>query len=97
MSSEIVGVSTGELGRLAGELRESGGAVGGAARTVADHPVGPGELGAHYAAEGAAIRAGLEVLGQRLTGWSGATVAAAEAIQVSVDRQAATDRSAFGG
>lgn len=92
MSSEIVGVSTGELGRLASELQESGGAVGDRVQPVADHLVGPGEVGVNYAAEGAAIRAGLETLGQRIADWSGATAATAESIQASVYRQTAADR-----
>ncbi|MEV0356780.1 hypothetical protein AB0H71_12030 [Nocardia sp. NPDC050697] len=96
MSSEIVGVSTGELGRLASELLESGGVVGGSAQVVAGNLVGAGEVGANYPVEGAVLRAGLTALGERIAGWSGATVSAAESILVAVNRQSAADRLAAG-
>ncbi|WP_067646642.1 hypothetical protein [Nocardia harenae] len=96
MSSENVGVNTGELGRLASELLESGGVVGGSAQVVAENLIGAGEVGSHYPVEGAALRAGLEALGARIAGWSGATVSAAESVAVSVNRQGAADRFAAG-
>ncbi|MFC3964613.1 hypothetical protein [Nocardia jiangsuensis] len=96
MSSEIVGVSTGELKRLANELQGSASAVGSLVQAVSDHPVGPGEVGANYPAEGAAVRAGLAALGERIAGWSGATAAAAESILVAVNRQSAADRPESG-
>ncbi|MFC8530898.1 hypothetical protein [Nocardia sp. NPDC057227] len=92
MSSEIVGVNTGELKRLANELQGSGSDVGSLVQAVSDHLVGPGEVGANYPAEGAAIRAGLTALGERIAGWSGATAAAAASILVAVNRQSAADR-----
>lgn len=91
MSSTTVGVSTGELGRRANELRGSGGAVGTQVPMITESLFGPGDAGANYQSQGTTIQAGLEQLRQRLADWSAATLATADAIDAAAAQQTSVD------
>lgn len=74
------GVSTGELGRLANELRSSGTVVAGHVAKINDNLFGVGQAGEIYDAQGKDIQAGLEALRKRVDDWSTATAATADVI-----------------
>ncbi|WP_157171780.1 hypothetical protein [Nocardia higoensis] len=79
-TNSSLGVSTGELGRLANDLRSSGTTVAGHVVQINDNLFGASHAGAKYAAEGKDIQAGLEALRKRVDDWSTATGATADVI-----------------
>ncbi|MBF6356212.1 hypothetical protein IU449_16960 [Nocardia higoensis] len=92
MSTETLGVSTDELGRLANELRSSGEVVAGNVAKLDDNLFGAEHAGAGYSAQGRAIRAGLEALSRRIDDWSTATGATAEVIGAGAVEYSTVDR-----
>ncbi|MBF6212489.1 hypothetical protein IU433_18765 [Nocardia puris] len=90
-----LGVSTGDLGKLANELRTSGDIVAKQVKKIGDNLFGPGEAGANYATEGKKIQSGLEQLKQRIDDWSKATDTTADVIgAASVSYTTVDDRRA---
>ncbi|WP_433661769.1 hypothetical protein ACQPW1_06135 [Nocardia sp. CA-128927] len=90
--SELVGVKTGELGRLANELSTSGQTVRNRAKDVADNLFGPADAGENYGDQGRKIQAGLETIYKWLGNWSEATLAMGDAVGASVVRYSNTDQ-----
>lgn len=82
-TNSAFGVSTGELGRLANELRSSGAVVAGHVAKIGDNLFGASHAGEAYALQGKDIQSGLEALRKRVDDWSTATEATAEAIGAS--------------
>lgn len=95
--TNTLGVSTGDLGKLANELRSSGQIVGTQVKKVGDNVFGPGDAGANYATEGKEIQTGLEELKKRVDDWSKATditsdvIGAAQVSYSTVDKQRASE------
>ncbi|GAA5081313.1 hypothetical protein [Nocardia iowensis] len=90
--SELVGVETGELGRLANELSASGQAVRNRAKDVADNMFGPADAGENYADHGRKIQTGLETIYKWLGNWSEATLATGDVVGASVVKYSNTDQ-----
>ncbi|MFD6160128.1 hypothetical protein ACFWF7_27320 [Nocardia sp. NPDC060256] len=89
--SELVGVKTGELGRLGNELSMSGHAVRDRAKDLSHHMFGPAQAGEHYGDQGRKIQAGLETIYTWLGNWSEATLAMGEAVGAAVVKISNTD------
>ncbi|WP_067861415.1 hypothetical protein [Nocardia shimofusensis] len=92
MSTNTLGVSTGELGRLANELRSSGEVVAGHVAKLDDNLFGAEHAGAKYSAQGKDIRAGLEALRKRIEDWSIATGATADVIGAGAVEYSTVDK-----
>lgn len=90
--TELVGVKTGELGRLGNNLTTSGQTVRNRAKDVADNMFGPADAGEHYAEHGRKIYAGLETLYKWLGNWSEATMATGDVVGASVVKYSNTDQ-----
>lgn len=90
-TDQWLGVSTGELGRLANNLRSSGEDVGGQSGKIGENLFGAEKAGHKYDSEGKAIQAGLDTLRQRISDWSGASAATADVIGASVVEYQETD------
>lgn len=88
----MLGVSTGELGRLANELRSSGEVVAGHVGKVCDNLFGVDHAGHKYAAQGKDIQAGLDALRKRIDDWSTATGATADVIGAATVVYSTVDR-----
>lgn len=80
----MVGVQTGELGRLAGDLRISGQEVAKRSRDVTANEFGPADAGAHYAEQGKKIQQGFERITHWMESWAEATITTADALGASV-------------
>lgn len=90
--TELVGVKTGELGRLGNNLTTSGQTVRNRAKDVADNMFGPADAGEHYGEHGRKIHAGLETLYKWLGNWSEATMATGDVVGASVVKYSNTDQ-----
>ncbi|WP_069163688.1 hypothetical protein [Nocardia altamirensis] len=82
--SSVVGVQTGELGRLAGDLRISGQVVAERSKDVTGNEFGPGDAGANYADQGTQIQAGFERIAHWMASWAEATITTADALGASI-------------
>ncbi|MBF6087030.1 hypothetical protein IU438_17725 [Nocardia cyriacigeorgica] len=91
MSTETVGVQTGELGKLANDLRVSGQEVGERAKKVAGETIGPGDVGVHYSQQGKQIQEGLQRVVDWLASWSEASTTSADALGASIINYKNTD------
>ncbi|MEV4124692.1 hypothetical protein [Nocardia sp. NPDC049707] len=89
--SSMLGVKTGELGKFANDLGDSGQVVRNRAMDVADHMFGPADAGANYQDRGKKIQAGLEKIYNWLGNWSEATLATSDVIGASVVKYSNTD------
>ncbi|WP_194834120.1 hypothetical protein [Nocardia sp. XZ_19_369] len=94
--SGMVGVQTGELGRLAADLRISGQVVAQRSKDVTDNAFGPGDAGAHYAEHGKQIQQGFERIGHWMRNWAEATITTADALGASVVRYSDTVQETAG-
>ncbi|MBF6268440.1 hypothetical protein REK76_04225 [Nocardia farcinica] len=100
MSSQNLGVQTGELGKFANDLRLSAGVVGTSAQRVSQHMFGDGsnghgpEAGRNYVSQGAAIHTGLENVVQWLENWGAAGKAVADSIGAATVVYSDTDAEA---
>ncbi|WP_328409382.1 hypothetical protein [Nocardia sp. NBC_00403] len=84
--ASMLGVSTGELGNLANDIRTSAGVVQTQSKRVTDHMFGVGndEAGRNYAQEGIAVHGGFETIGNWLRNWSEAATAIADSVGAAV-------------
>ncbi|PXX66517.1 hypothetical protein DFR70_103266 [Nocardia tenerifensis] len=94
--SGMVGVQTGELGRLAGDLRVSGQAVAKRSKDVTDNEFGPADAGEHYAEHGKKIQQGFERIAHWMESWAEATITTADALGASVVLYSDTVRETAG-
>lgn len=92
--SELVGVKTGELGRLGNDLSTSGQTVRNRAKDLADATFGPADAGANYADQGRQIQAGLDAIYKWLGNWSEATLATGDVVGAAVVKYSNTDQEA---
>jgi hypothetical protein len=88
--SSMVGVQTGELGRLAADLRISGQVVAKRSKEVTDNEFGPADAGANYVDQGKQIQAGFERIAHWMQSWAEATITTADALGASVVRYSNT-------
>ncbi|WP_225732340.1 MULTISPECIES: hypothetical protein [unclassified Nocardia] len=87
----MLGVKTGELGRLSTDMTASGQAVRNRVKDVSDNTFGPGDAGANYADQGKKIQHGLDTIANWLAAWSEATLATADVVGASVVKYSNTD------
>ncbi|MFI6045113.1 hypothetical protein ACIA8C_26020 [Nocardia sp. NPDC051321] len=94
--NSMVGVQTGELGRLANDLRISGQAVAKLSREVTENEFGPADAGEHYAEHGKRIQQGFERITHWMENWAEATITTADALGASVVRYSDTVKETAG-
>lgn len=94
---DSLNVQTGELGKFAGNLRDSATTVTNTAKNVSNNMFGVGmkgqdvEAGRNYAKQGKSVNDGLQNIADWLTAWGSAANALADAVGASVVQYSNTD------